>query len=192
MTARANMDELINMLRLMANAGVSDYTVGNTTYWTDEQLQDELDKTKRIANYQTAQAIPTYGVGGAVTYTEYQTGLTSWEKLPTIQNEGGTVLTAGTASGNYAFNDNIGVITFVGDTEGKTRYITGNVYNVELAASKVWELKAAYYATQFDFSTDNHTIKRSPLVDQCTKMARYYAGRAGVNQIEMVRSDDTF
>lgn len=192
MTVRTNMSELITKLRLYANAGVSDYTIATTSYWTDQQLQDELDRTKQIANYQTMQAIPTYGVGGAVTYTEYQTGLIGWEKVPTIQNEGGTVLTAGTATGNYAFNDNIGVITFVGDTSGKTRYITGNIYNVELAAARIWEQKAAYYATQFDFSTDNHTIKRSPLADQCKKMAQFYYGKSGISQIEMVRSDDTF
>jgi hypothetical protein len=186
------MDELIIKLRLFTNTGVNDYTVGNTSYWTDEQLQDELDRTKELVNYQSMISVPSYGVGGAVTWTEYQTGLTAWEKSPTIQNEGGTVLTAGTATGNYAFNDNIGVISFVGDTSGKTRYITGNIYNVELAASRIWEQKADYYATQFDFSTDNHTIKRSPLADQCKKMAQFYAGRAGITQIEMVRSDDTF
>jgi len=192
MTARANMDDLIQKLRVFTNAGTADFTVSSTTYWSDDQLQDELDKTQKKVNYQAMQAIPTYGIGGTVTYTVYQTGLADWEKSPVIQDEGGTTLTAGTATANYSFDDNIGVVTFVSDTEGKTRYITGNVYNVEMAAAKVWEQKAALYATQFDFSTDNHSIKKSQVILQCKEMARYYQSRAGVIQVEMVRSDDTF
>ena len=192
MTARANMDDLIQKLRVFTNAGTADFTVSSTTYWSDDQLQDELDKTQKKVNYQAMQAIPTYGIGGTVTYTVYQTGLADWEKSPVIQNEGGTTLTAGTATANYSFDDNIGVVTFVSDTEGKTRYITGNVYNVEMAAAKVWEQKAALYATQFDFSTDNHSVKKSQVILQCKEMAKYYQSRAGVIQVEMVRSDDTF
>jgi len=192
MTARANMDDLIQKLRVFTNAGTADFTVSSTTYWSDDQLQDELDKTRKSVNYQSMQAIPTYGIGGTATYTEYRTGLADWEKSPVIQDEGGTTLTAGTATANYSFDDNIGVVTFVSDTEGKTRYITGNVYNVEMAAAKVWEQKAALYATQFDFSTDNHSVKKSQVILQCKEMAKYYQSRAGVIQVEMVRSDDTF
>ena len=190
MALRANMSELIQKLRVFANVGTSDFTVVNTSYWTDEQLQDELDKTQKQVNYQPMQAIPTYGVGGTATYTKYITGLTDWEKSPVIQDAGGTTLTAGTATGNYSFDDNIGVVTFVDDTEGYTRYITGNVYNVEMAASKIWEQKAAFYATHFDFSTDNHSVKKSQVIMQCKEMARYYQSRSGVFQVEMVRSDD--
>ena len=192
MTARTTMDELIQKLRVYTQAGTSDFTVSTTTYWSDEQLQDELDKTQKKVNYQAMQAIPTYGIGGTVTYTRYQTGLADWEKSPVIQNEGGTTLTAGTATANYSFDDNVGVVTFVSDTEGKTRYITGYVYNVEMAAAKVWEQKSALYATYFDFSTDNHTVKKSQMVQGCRDMAKYYQSRAGVIQVEMVRSDDTF
>jgi hypothetical protein len=190
MAARTTMSDLIQKLRLFTNTSTNDFTVSSTTYWTDEQLQDELDKKQKKVNYQSMQAIPTYGVGGTVTYTRYQTGLADWEKEPVIQDEGGTTLTAGTATGNYAFDDNIGVVNFVDDTEGHTRYITGYVYNVEMAAAKVWEQKVALYATQFDFSTDNHSIKRSQVLIQCREMVKYYQSRAGVTQIEMVRSDD--
>lgn len=192
MTARTDMSDLILKLRQYTNAGTADYTLGSVTFWSDDQLQDELDKTRSKVNFQPMQAVPVYGVGGSVTYTEYLTGLHNWEKSPIVQNEGGTTLTAGTAAGQYSFDDNIGIVTFVDNTDGHTRYITGNVYNVESAASKVWEQKAAYYANQFDFSTDNHSIKRSQIAMQCEKMAKLYASRAGISQIEMVRSDDTF
>jgi hypothetical protein len=184
------MDDLIQKLRVFTNAGTADFTVSSTTYWSDDQLQNELDKTQKKVNYQSMQAIPTYGIGGTVTYTVYQTGLTDWEKEPVVQDEGGTTLTAGTALNNYSFDDNIGVVTFVGDTEGKTRYITGNVYNVELAAARVWEQKSALYATYFDFATDNHSVKKSQMVQGCRDMAKFYQSRAGVFQVEMVRSDD--
>ena len=192
MTARTTMDDLIQKLRVYTQAGTSDFVVNTTTYWSDEQLQDELDKTQKKVNYQAMQATPTYGIGGTVTYTRYQTGLADWEKSPTIQNEGGTTLTAGTATANYSFDDNVGVVTFVSDTDGKTRYITGYVYNVEMAAAKVWEQKATLYATQFDFSTDNHSVKKSQMVQGCRDMVKYYQSRAGIFQVEMVRSDDTF
>lgn len=174
----------------MTNAGTADYTIAGTSYWTDDQIEDHLDVTQKNVNYQPMHAVPTYGIGGAVTYTEYQTGMRNWEKSPIVQDEGGTTLTAGTSTGNYAFDDVTGVVDFVGDTEGKTRYITGYVYNPEQAASAIWAEKASQTAALFDFSTDNHSIKRSQMRESYLEMARFYKNKAGVGMVRLVRSDD--
>lgn len=184
--ARATMSDLITKLRGYSNAGTADYTIGGVAYWSDDQLQERLDKTRQVANYEPMEAIPTYGVGGITTYTEYRTGKANWENLPTIQDEGGTAI--GTA--NYTFDANIGIVTFTADTEGKTRRITGNIYDVDRAAADVWRAKAAYVADSFDWSSDNHSIKRSQQYEHYLNMAKFYESQAGVVSLDVLRGDE--
>mgnify|MGYP001555486624 CR=1 FL=1 len=188
MTARTTMDDLIGKLRAAANAGTADYTLAGVDYWSDDQLQIELDQIREPVNYQEMDAIETYGVGGTVTYTEYRTYLQDWEKSPTIQDEGGTAL--GTAV--VTFDANTGVATFASDTEGKTRRITGYTYNVNKAAANVWRKKAAHLSAAFDFSTDNHSIKKSQIYEHCMQMADMFDGFAGYDSgsAQLVRGDD--
>lgn len=185
MTARPTMSDLITKLRGFSNAGTADYTIGTVTYWSDDQLEDKLDKTRKTINYQTMQAIPIYGVG-SITYTEYRTGLENWENSPIIQDSTGAVV----ASADYTFDANIGIVTFLADTEGQTRRITGNIYNVERAASEVWRAKAAQVANSFDWSSDNHSIKRSQVHEHYLAMAKHYEGQAGAISINVWRGDD--
>ena len=188
MTARTTMDALIANLRGKTEAGTADYALAGVAYWSDDQLQTELDKTRQLVNYNAMDAIPTYGIGGTLTYTLYRTYKQDWEKLPTIQDEGGTTL--GTAL--YTFDDELGEVTFGSDTEGKTRYITGYVYNVDLAAANVWRKKAAHFAASFDFSTDNHRVNKGQLIDHCFKMAEMYDSFSGFGNgsIDLTRADD--
>ena len=47
MSARTGMANLIIRLRGMVQSGTADYTVAGSAYWTDDQLQDGLDKYRR-------------------------------------------------------------------------------------------------------------------------------------------------
>ena len=42
--ARAGMGTLIETLRGMTDAGTADYTIGATTYWSDDAVQMVLDR----------------------------------------------------------------------------------------------------------------------------------------------------
>lgn len=182
MTARTTMANLITTLRGMTNAGTADYTSGGATWWTDDQIEDVLDQNRREYKKIGMTAKPTYGVGGSVTYTEYSTGLKNWEDTPTIQDSAGSAITAGTTT--YGFDTNTGVATFVADTGGSAYYITGKTYNLYRAAAQVWERKAAYYATAYDFSSDNHSLKRSQIADGCLRMAKHWKSLDGSDEID--------
>lgn len=183
--ARATMSDLITKLRGKTNAGTADFTVAGETYFTDDQLQSVLDQHQMHSEFLNMTAVAATGESLAITYKRYETGLTDWENLPTIQDENGDTL--GTAT--YSFDANTGVVTFEDDTEGLARYITGNVYNVDRAAAQVWRDKAAFVAAGFDFSTDNHSVKRSQVYNQYIASAQFYDNQAGPRQVSFYRSD---
>ena len=186
MTVRDTMAELIADLRALTDAGVSDYTVGGMTYWSDQQLQDALDGRRIALRFVEMEAQSDYA-NGAYTYTEYT--------LPAANIEGGTALSvldnAGSAIGTalWSFDRNRGVVTFTADTAGASRFVTGRAYNLDLAAADVWRKKASHYAAAYDVSTDNHSLKRSQLIQHCQAMAREFEARGGPASITMERGD---
>ena len=172
MTARTGMTDLITSLRGMTNAGTADYTVGATTYWSDDQLQAALD-AHRMDFYQADLAQITAMESGAVVWKTYRS--------PYRNLEGGTVNftvidglgnVAGTA--DYSADYPNGIITFSANQAGKIWYLTARAYDIYAAAADVWRMKAAHASAEFDFTTDNHSIKGSQLSAQCLKMADYY------------------
>ena len=172
MTARTGMTDLITSLRGMTNAGTADYTVGATTYWSDDQLQAALD-AHRMDFYQADLAQITAMESGAVVWKTYRS--------PYRNLEGGTVNftvidglgnVAGTA--DYSADYPNGIITFSANQAGKIWYLTARAYDIYAAAADVWRMKAAHASAEFDFTTDNHSIKGSQFPAQCLKMADYY------------------
>lgn len=60
-------------------------------------------------------------------------------------------------------------------------------YNLNLAASEIWEHKAALLAGRFDFSADGGNYSRSQAYNQAMNMVRYYRSRGGVSTIKQVK-----
>jgi hypothetical protein len=180
------MADLIMELRGLTDAGVGDYTVGGMSYWSDQQLQDILDGRRQAVRFIEMSAQADYS-GGSFTYTDYI--------LPAENMEGGTLLTVldntGAAVGTalWTFDRNRGVVTFTTDQAGASRFVTGRSYNVNSAAADVWRKKAAHYATAYDVSTDNHSLKRSQLVAQAKEQMRYFEAMGGPSSITMERGD---
>lgn len=50
-------------------------------------------------------------------------------------------------------------------------------YDLNAAASKVWEEKSAVPAADYDFSADGGDFSRSQVYEQCMKQARHYGAR---------------
>jgi hypothetical protein len=194
MTARASMADLITAVRGFTNAGTADFSIGSQAYFTDDQLQAVLDRyaTNLYDVQMTAQA--QYNSGGSVEYKEYRTPTTWLESTIggtsrfTVTNGLGSI--SGTA--NWSADYPSGIVTFVTDQAGVGRFITGRSYDVYAAAADIWEQKGAAYATAIDFSTDNHSIKRSHIAKICSDMARKYASMAttgGSSSADVVRGD---
>jgi hypothetical protein len=165
---RATITHLIGELRSMIDAGSNDYTIGGVPYWTDKQIQNTLDLHREYVNFETIEGLQNNGT--LITYTMFPTGKLWWEDTAIIQEAGG-----GTLSGTlYSMNLLDGLVTFNANQGGSARYITGYSYNLYAAAADIWRKKAGHYAGAYDFSTDNHSLKRSQLMAQARTMASQF------------------
>ena len=190
--ARATMEDLITRVRGLTQAGTAEYTVGTVSYFTDDHLQESLDRSRLDVYRERLEYVREYIGGGSVAYKVFAGHWGDFE-----QTDGGTAIffiadshgdKIGTA--DYSVDYQSGVITFDDDQGGSARYLTGRSYDIYAAAAHTWRQKASFYAiTSFDFSTDNHSIKRSQLKTQAEQMANYYANQARLNVVTMVRSD---
>jgi hypothetical protein len=177
--SRSTMSSLISTLRGMTNAGTADYTIAGSAYWTGDQLQTVLDRYS-IAVREEPLTSFSVTISGTVTWKDYQSNYRWFETT-----DGGTArFTVSDGQGNnqgtanWSADYERGLVTFGSNTGGSALYLTGYAYDVYAAAADVWRQKASQYAITFDFTTDNHSVKRSHIAGQCERMANYYASLA--------------
>lgn len=188
------MTDLINRLRGMCDAGTSDYSIiggsGTAQFWTDAQLESELDRQRTAHEREVMWSHTDYNNGTAV-YTRYswseadveraESGSAAWK----IENSAGSAI--GTAS--YTVNYDAKEVTFLADTEGESYYLSYRSYDMERAAANIWDMKAAHVAVQFDVKTDNHDLKRSQKATAYREMAQLYRNTAKPKHVRMTRED---
>lgn len=194
MAVRSTMTRLMQLLRGLTNAGTADYTIGLFTYWSNDHIQDALDRHSVFVKDEPLYPKKSLDTGGVISYYDYQSKYRFFEST-----DGGTLRfivkdSTGTAQTGWTANYENGEITFSTDQAGAVYYLTGTSFDVYAAAADVWYQKAAHAADMIDFSTDGHNIKRSHLVRTALKMAQRYESMAdapvGSTSIgEMVRSD---
>lgn len=189
MAARAGMANLISELREMIEAGTADYTLAGVVHWTDDQLQAELDRERddfRIELERRSQLLNNTTIYHDYYYDarwveEAESGTPVWQ----VENTNGSVI--GTA--NYTRNYQAGHLRFTTNTSGSVYYLRGRKYDLYRTAANVWGKKAAHYHGRFDIETDNHSLKRSQLIQHARAMRQMYATMAGPRYVEVQRSD---
>ncbi len=194
--ARSGMAYLITELRGLAEAGTADYSLGASTYWSDDQLQNILDQHRTDVNFDPLRVFTTQtiGGGGSVSYQDYRSSYDWFEETTggtaILYLQDSTSALAGTA--NYTPDYRRGQFQFNTDQRGTVYYVTGRSYDLNASAADVWQRKAAHYApTSFDFSTDNHSISRSQVYQHCKEMASHFQAISGdgIQTISMFRGD---
>ena len=126
------MASLILSLRYMTNAGSADYTIAGASHWTDNQLQDALDRRRYEVREETLTSFGALQNDGSTDYLDYQSEYTWLETTDggtarfILQNAAGSIL--GTAT--YSVNYERGLVTFGSDMGGSTVYLTGYAYDV--------------------------------------------------------------
>ncbi len=165
--ARTGMSNIIQIARVLGNAGTDDFTIGAEIYWTDDHIEDLLDMHRRDFQFDPIEVEPAQAVG-SVEYKRF------WTE-PYL--ESGTVFYLQTANGSsvstalYSVDYNRGLVEFASDTKGTAFYASGHTYDVHGAAADIWERKAAAAANSIDWSSDNHRINGSQYYDHCMKQA---------------------
>jgi len=190
--ARSGLSDLISSLRKMTYAGPNDFDIAGVPYWTDKQLEEELDTCRTELYRELLEPVETYN-NGTVQFKEYHSGYGNFE-----QTTGGTSIfylenAAGTIFGTalYSIDYRRGHVTFNSDTTGSAVYLYGRSYDLNAAAANIWRFKAGYYAEAYDFSTDGMRANRSQLIEHCERMANKYEGMRQPESISLFRSDIT-
>ena len=191
MAARTSMADLITAFRGMTSAGSAEYTVNTTTFWTDEQLQTVLDRHVTYIRDELLKPEHAIESGGSASYYDYQSSYRFFETTDAgtarfiIKDE--SYDEVGTAA--YTVDYPRGLVTFGTTTLGVSRFLTGFTYDLNAAAADVWGQKAAHYVTAYDVSTDNHSLKRSQIIQGCLTMSKEYASGSQVFSVTIDRGD---
>jgi hypothetical protein len=192
MTARTGMVDLLTELRGMTHAGTADYSVAAVSYWSDDQLQQVLDRARQDYYRASLAAQETYE-GGSVVYKTYFTGVENLEKT----TGGTTIFWLEDGAGNrvgtaqYSVDYQRGEVTFGENTGGSALYWSGRAYDLNRAAANVWRQKAGHYAGMYTFSTDNHKVEKGALQEHALKMAAYYEQQSSTPVVTTLYRSDT-
>lgn len=187
------MSSLITALRGFTRAGTADYSIDSTAYWTDDQIQTVLDRYALPVRNVPLQSFHI-NVSGTISWFDYQASLRFFEST-----QGGTARfvvkdSLGSVQGtaNWSADYERGLVSFAADTKGTAYYLTGYTYDVYAAAADVWYQKAAHASEMIDFSTDNHSIKRSHVAQLALRMAQRYENMAtsSVSQAPSIERGD--
>lgn len=191
--ARTGLADIRDELRGMTAAGTADWTQGTAlTYFSDDMLDDILDRHAYTFTYEQMELEEPSRVGSSYEWTVYELpyqhieASTGGTAIFTIQDNVGTVVT------NYTANYRTGYFTFDANTNGVPYFATGSYYDINAAAAEIWMLKADHVAASaFDFSTDNHTINRSQIFKTYMERAAFYQAKAwdGSGYGSMIRED---
>lgn len=179
MAVRTGMQDLVDRTRALANAGTAQYTSGTITYWSDQHIQDVLDRfyTRIIDASLTFQA---ENLNGTVNYL---IAITGWQNLESgtarFVIKDGTFNTVGTA--NYSADYNAGVITFSSNQSGSALYLNAYSYDIYAAAVEILEGKLAYFDLWYDWSGGGQSFKRSQAIANIRSLIAVYGKKIGSN-----------
>lgn len=185
MTARTGMAALITQLRGMCSAGTTDYTIGTTSYWTDDQLQSILD-LHRTDIFQKELMVADEFIDGMYEYIHFSLGnkfIESGDQFTLYDFYHNEITTGFTV--DYA----LGLVTFDAPTNGMVFYATYRTYDINSAASDVWKQKAGHYADKVTIKAGNQSVNLSDQMAHALQMASYYAMQAGPRSISFERED---
>jgi hypothetical protein len=193
--ARAGMATLILELRSLCNAAVGDYTVNAVSYFTDDQLQAELDAQVEIWSREQLDQQPEY-LNSTTLYKQFMipdyiphwfeedgAGTGGWA----VKDAQGVVKVINT---DYTVNYRSGVIVFAVDQKGARNWLDCRAYHLYQAAASVWRQKAGLEARSVDWSNAGLSFKASQRRDYCLAMANEMERREGITLSTMYRSDE--
>lgn len=182
------MVELIARVRQLTSAGTAAYTVDGSAAFTDDHLQDVLDRHVRTFHHVPLAWDQSWPGGGSVEWTEGH--------LPYGQLETGTAaftledsLGANVGTASYTLDDQSGRITFTADQGGTVYYASGRSYNLWLACAEVLETWAAAESRSFDFQSDASRFARSQKAAGLLKAAAAFRRKAPAGRARLVRRD---
>lgn len=190
--ARAGMANLIRQLRVNGAAGATDENVNGVLYWTDDQLEDILDRYSSDVN--DIQL---------VTYSRMESGVTVWKQyyLPasvpldlegsatvgefTVVDTLGNVISAS----DYTFDLSRRRIDFTVSQAGRSYFLRARAFDLNRATSELWSKKAGLRAELIDWKAGTYNLKEDQVYQHALHEAARWAGKSGFNRVRLNRDD---
>lgn len=165
MTTRSTMTPLITHLRTYGEASETDVFNG-VTYWTDEQLQDVLDKSMRKVEVQ----IQRLGRYDNVSYA-LLLGMPYWIERSFSIYVSGTTTEETTP---YTYNDFTKQLTFDSNVLDRNYIAYGNVVIMTDAIAELWNLKAQHRKDYIVFKAGSHRMEAEQVYKHCLAQRDYW------------------
>lgn len=177
---------LINTLRRMAGVGPSEYTLGDFTYWTDEQLEEILAGHVSARLIQLpVQVRSSVDADGLTVYLHGQipqfAGTLDTDSVEITDSRGATV------DGVTVEAD--GRLEFDTDQRSVLLYASGLAYDLNAAAAEVCEAWAGVLASAYDVRLDGQEMKRSQGAAAIAKRAATFRSKALPKTVRLTRRD---
>lgn len=192
MTVRLGMTTLIDKLRSLTNTIQSDVTVDDVTYWTDQQLQDILDRHSKMVR--DVPLLPNAQVDNGITsFKEFYIPKIVGTYFETADTPGQFALFNSffvlVSASLYTVDYNIGLITFSSDFGSTVLYLRARVFDINAAAVHVWTEKAAHRAELINWSSGSQHLNEDQEYQHCLEMIKLYQSKAGLKSTRQYRID---
>lgn len=181
--ARPGLSYLIDYIRLNSVSGTADYTVGTTTYWSDDQIQAQMMRLHSRYIEMPLIMEPTLDTNGSTTYKHYKPragrafeGTASGSPYWAITDSMGSVI----PTSQYTVDSWSGRIVFTNDQAGSARFLTAYTYRPEATVADIWAVKTGHYSSAIDFRSSDQQFNRSQLFDNAEKMRRHWQSISGI------------
>jgi hypothetical protein len=172
--ARATMEALIGRVRRLVNDV-------DEPIWTDDEIQDALDKRRHDVRYLPLTEAETLGPG-SVDYLDFYATWGDWEADVVLYDAQYNPIVPDSADlqvGHWSFEaEPLWPVTLIGKT-----------YDLYAAAADLLEIRATQLAGEFDFSADGGQFVRSQKRKAYEEMANGYRRRQRPGISQMVRGD---
>lgn len=187
MAIRSGMANLIQRTRNLANVGLSEWTLGTETYWSDDHVEATLD-LHRVEYVETVAPIGE-NVAGTTEYHKYKLSFGNLEEAESGTANWSVRDSAGTLQGtaNYSKNYEAGLITFTATTLGTIMTFRYNAYDLYAAAADIWRTRAANVSLYYDIKEGEHSLSRSQMFKHCIQQATLMEAKTGIAGNKMTR-----
>ena len=175
MPLRSSMAALVGRLRQMTFAATDD-EFGGETFWSDEQLQEVLDRAGRTFVRGAKLTARSYKLAGE---TQYNEQFFSVKPQSAVIEENAVVRDSdGNEIEDVTIDYGLKVVIFGTNPSSSSQYyIDLYLYDLNAAAAEVWETKAAHRFDWVNMRGGNHKFDFNQTPEFCVARSKHYRQR---------------
>ncbi len=190
--ARTGMAPLIQHVRQMTGAGTAEYQVGAVSHFTDDQVQDALDRRRGELWQRELMPEPRWVMAG-----EYGTLENTRYRLPLAPVESGTAAfqlhdSRGSVhpEASYTLDPLTGIVEFATDQGTRNVYCRAVAFDMNAAAADILEEWAGALAVHsWGVTQDQQVLDRRERHQSMLEAARQLRKRAWARRVRIRRED---